>query len=291
MDNLAYSIDWLRWSVPLDVPTDKALPPVRELERSDHELKPLPWYTAAQALEHGRVDWNDEKPQLRKLVTLSGHDLAALVTGGQEPLELVRFVLAVPGVHVNRLDFAADLRDSGGNLRDLVTRFHAGELQTRAQEISTVESTRPDQGTALTVYLGSRAARRFLRAYDKAKQARVAGDWIRLELELKKHAAYQVAAAMLRHGVIPAGKAALREFVVTGLAWFDGATDPDLPGVYITHERRWSGDWEHWVYETVLPALEKALRLQVPGVRDKTTVILARTAHHSTDHGDGGLSF
>jgi len=280
------SVDWFRYSVPLDLPNVNTVPTGPSFLPSGAELRPLPFYDTALSLEHGRIDWRKDTPRQRKLITFTGSDLTAILVDGVSMLSLLEFALGLPAVRVCRLDFAIDLHDSQGNLKALAETFKAGQSTTNAQAVSVVESVAPGQHSAITVYLGSRSADRFLRVYDKALQSGHEGDWIRIELETKHGTALNLARAMLRHGIIPAGKQAIRNYVLAGVNWFDTATDPATEGVYIDPTRRKLTDTDRWLFEICLPCVEQGLLRQVPNLRAEVQLVLSRT-FASTLHGDG----
>lgn len=287
--SVSYSLDWLRWSVPLDVPTDSALPAMECFAPDDDlELKPLPYYTSVEARKCARIDWNVARPEQKRLVTMDGQALRRFRAAGGDEMNLLAFVLSLKDVTISRLDFAIDLRDEvpPGAILDLLTAWTRGELVTHAQTVNRVDGyVRGGRQHGLTLYIGSRSSPTFLRVYDKAAQleSRTGGDWIRIELECKKPIAAQVAKAMTMQDIASAGCAAIRRYVRTPVVWFEKCTEIGAYAI-VPPAGRYEGDFERWIWETVIPALDKALKTPVDGL-DKALLILVENARRSGLHG------
>jgi hypothetical protein len=111
---------------------------------------------------------------------------------------------------------------------------------------------------------------KYLRVYDKAKESGEPDGvkWTRVEIELKDEYALVALQAMGRHSIISAGKAILRQYIETGVKWFDNGTLPDGKGAYVEPVAHKLTDWEQWVINVCVPAVQKAMIKRVPGVQD-----------------------
>lgn len=281
-----FSIDWLRWTV-----RDKAEFP-RFMKHFSYVLdgevasieRPFPFYDMACKMNLGRVDWNTEKPEQGVLFTLTGSDLVEWLRAGGDHQELIDYICTLPAMNVARLDFAVDIYDPAADPNAFYRALQAGTVKTSARSTSRVESTVNGEKVGVTVYIGSRYSARLLRVYDKAVQTGSDFHWVRVELELKKEFATLLARQMSERGIVPAGKAAMRDFVGTGFDWFESALlGPNVD--YITPGKRKETKWTKWVKEVVVPNAIKAIAQDVPGFRDAMREAL-RLADISSEHGN-----
>lgn len=286
-ENYAFSLDWLRYSVPYSVTPENCVPKGAVFEPSGEVLSPLRMYDTAVSLVCGRVDWNSERPEQKRLVNFNGSALAGLVASGEKIGDLLAFVDGLEGAKVTRLDFAIDVRGMGANPLDLKVAFEAGRGTTVAQSGQIVENrARDGKQEGVTYYVGARASERFLRVYDKAAQVGEGEDWVRIELELKGGQARAALSAMVRFGVIAAGKLLIRQFYSgTGVEWYDNAIAGE-GGVYVEPVGRVRTSRERWIIEQVIPALEKELRRGNERVRFALQKLLDDTEQCSL-HGPG----
>ena len=100
----------------------------------------------------------------------------------------------------SRIDIAVDDHDEVLNIHKIYKSAKNGDWSGRFRKTRQIESNNSkgnDYGKTIT--FGSRRSNTFLRIYDKGKQERKAGHWIRCELELKKQNA-QNAIALLMNG-------------------------------------------------------------------------------------------
>lgn len=271
-----YSIDWLRFSVPYFVPNEECLPMWDCFTWEGETDKPLPNYNNCAILPCGRIDWNTERPEQKRLVTLTGKDLQQLINQQYKMQVLVEFVSKLRGLKVSRLDFAIDCYNVGAIPAEIYELHRAGKCKTRAKKASMIETYAGSEKLGETCYIGTRESMKFLRIYDKAKETadESRGEWIRIELEIKDDYALVALAAMARHGIIEGGKANIRGYIVTEKEWFDNATLPGVEGVYVEPVEHQLTDWETWVLQVALPAVQKALLKQVPGVREGVVATL-----------------
>jgi len=275
-NSYAYSLDYFRYTVDFTLQLCDVLPPVPAFDRSERELIPLPWYTNSVALECGRIDYNMLKPEMKKLVTLYGQDLERARGMGVDERTLVSFAQRLPGFHCTRVDLTCDVK--GGDYCDphqILQAFIAGACKTKARTANRVDNWQPGSRGGCTIYIGSRDSLTFLRVYDKAAQ--LGGDtpvWTRIEVECKGDVANNVCAALAAHGVIEVTKEAIRRYIRTGVQWFDDAAHSDTPGTLIAPGEHRQGDFEVWINTACLPAIARAVRERIPGVREALAHIL-----------------
>lgn len=260
-ENFRYSLDWLRYSVSYDVPVPECVPDGELYQPSGDVLTPARMYNQVVGLMHGRIDWNTERPEQKRLVTFTGSNLAGLLAGGENIPRLLGYALALKGANVTRLDFAVDVRNRGADALDLKAAFEAGRGLTDALTGQIVEGrNRKGEQKGVTYYIGSRESERFMRVYDKAAQMGLDDDWTRIELELKGGQARAAAFAMATEGIVATGKHLLRAFYQdTGVPWYDAAIEGD-EGVYVEPVGRPVSKREKWLLEQVVPALLTELR-------------------------------
>lgn len=256
-----YSVDWLRYTVPYLLPLSECVPDGEPFQPSGVVVRPQPNYNAAASLWCGRVDWNTERPELKRLVTFTGSDLAGLLAVGENISGLLGYVARLQAVNVTRLDFAVDVRGMGARPEHLKDAFEAGKGITGAQSANFVAGRkRNGERTGETLYVGSRSSDKFLRVYDKAAQMGLDGDWIRVELELKGDAAKNALLSMVQFGIVATGKELLRSYWRdTGVEWYEMAIMGD-EGAYVEPVGRPVSKREKWLLEQVIPALGTELR-------------------------------
>ncbi len=123
------------------------------------------------------------------LVTVKGQGLMAAQPGWE--MRLYRWLKAVSGAKLTRVDLAADNFESDTTLDDYLAMFHAGLFTQRVTP--TVEQAgnwvNPN-GKGRTLYIGSRVSGKLLRIYEKGLQLANGfherfPNWVRVELELK----------------------------------------------------------------------------------------------------------
>jgi len=280
-----FSLDWLRWT------TRDPAEFKRFLRHFDHVLageiatieRPFPFYDHAYKMKIGRVDWNTERPEQGVLFTLTGQDLVAWLAAGGDHQILVNYIVTLPNLTCSRLDFAADVFTPEADPDQIYEALQAGMIATSARSYSRLQSKINGGEMGVTVYIGSRSSNRLIRVYDKAVQAGTDYPWIRIEIELKKEFALKTLHQMAEQGIVKVGKAAIRDFVRSGLGWFDGTmTGPEV--AYITPGARKDTDWERWVHTIVLPNAIRAVAADVSGFRDAMIAALD-AAERSAGHG------
>lgn len=255
-------LDWLRFSVPHDVPISVVLPVGPRWQITPDKLDPLPYYTHALQLQTaGRLDWSANRPEQKRLLTWTGSDLRNLELVGLDPRDIVRAAAARPEVRFTRIDLAIDLRDGEADPYDLHDAFTTGRVKTHVRECQrTDQHTRYAVRKGATVYLGSRTSERYLRCYDKAAEQGVEGDWTRLELELKRAQACRAVKGLLDSTTAATAARMLREYIQTDIAWLETTLDElEDPALDIPPAPRHEGDRQLWLHEQAGPAVVQAL--------------------------------
>lgn len=248
-----YTIDWLSFTLPHDMPRTNDGPSHGRL--------------ATWSLAEGVTEWRSEKPRFgysaafcpssfpgpvvycwpqdgrsHTHVQWSG---SALSSNGRADALLHDTVAA--GNRVTRLDLAIDIM--AGDPLDVWVAAGRGEVLTTLRKRTMVTSD-----TGITVYLGSRSSDRFVRVYDKAGQLGLPGPWVRVELELKGDAANGIARFLAQEGVTP--------IMATVRAVVDCPTLPWWTDAFRGHDAVWGApkiearpDRSAWIAKQVVPAL------------------------------------
>jgi hypothetical protein len=295
-----YSVDYIRYTLPVDggrmeagQPADLAYLEMLQVV-PDHEafvptgdpLAPLKFYDSALRLACARVDWHSGHLRQKALVNLSGADCARAAESGLVLREFLAWILAGGG-HLTRLDFAVDVF-APVDVMAVKRAWDGGAITTLAQFCQDIGVSGKD-GADLgrTIYIGSWESERFVRVYDKAKREGVTDTpWVRIELEAKRAWAMILAAAMARDGIVPAGKALVRDFMTTPIDWFEAAVAGDEGEVGWQLPRR-ETDRQRWYREQVLPALTGDLRRDA-WLRFAVQQALGVTEGYAADHAQGG---
>jgi len=220
-------------------------------------------YTDVLLFSAGRVDWNQERPELKVCFTWTGSDLDKFQTHHKK---LLAWAVSQPGAKVTRLDFAFDHRGKHCAPDDVLACYERGYAKTHARTHSRVSSARNGAREGVTVYIGGRQSTRLLRVYDKAAQQEESGNRTRVELEVKAPLAGKLAEAMVEYGINAAGMAAIKGFIVTGVRWIDDVTSGNDAAIYERAGRK-ETDWEKWVLDVALPNVLKAMKEDVGNIR------------------------
>lgn len=146
-----------------------------------------------------KVYVNGTRPEMGIHVVMSGGSLAEMRGMGISDRGVINRVLEYGG-RVSRIDIAVDVVDSNIVISDLWNRYKNGHCKTPARNGNYIVSHGSMGGD--TMYIGKRSSTRMLRIYDKARQMGDAvSNWKRIELEVKKPVAQQVAKAISTEGV------------------------------------------------------------------------------------------
>lgn len=263
----SYALDWLRFSVGVETDRSNLLPKWDVFGWDGEMNEPFKNYNRSIKLRAGRIDWHTEQPQQKQLVTLTGADLRAIEQAGESIPELIAHVTQHETLKVSRLDFAMDIRDSGGKPAQLFKRMKAHKCKTRAKSALWIEKARDGKNDGETCYIGDRTSPKFLRLYDKAREQKSACDWLRMEIEIKDQHARNTARAMANYGLIEGGKAAIRQYIMTGLKWIDNGLADGFTGAYVAPVPDEHGNSEAWLMNIALPAVLEAIRTDHSDVR------------------------
>lgn len=268
------SLDWIRFSIPIDMPLQAPFPEDYPIYPTGEVIKPRYGYKQTAKFNVGACFWSDDHPEFRRSYDFSGSELAELVSLGADLNHMLRKAIHCSG-KFSRLDLALDIWDDPrAKARSFFAHWVSGDILTTARKGRMIGDTekRPQSGELTpvslgdTCYIGSRSSERSLRVYDKALQLDMPDQlWCRMELELKDRVATIAAAEILVHGVAPITSAHLNCMIRSGVPWIKDALnaypDPGLPpvGEKLT-------DWETWVVTVALPAVKKAYYIGLPEV-------------------------
>lgn len=164
---------------------------------------------------------------------------------------------------ISRCDVAIDVINSNVEVLD----YWRGRLEERAYDkrgkTQLITSPAGD-----TITIGSRTSEKYIRIYDKAKEQRRAGDWKRIEIEMKGRTA---------NGLQIEYNDLLRRSAASMLAMMYKTPDTVAKALQAIADgneplsgepRKARGNREIWLMEQVLPALRKT-REEQPDVYDK----------------------
>lgn len=150
------------------------------------------------------------------------------------------------GFHGTRLDFALDLYHVGIGVQDFVAAYLNGAIRVPTRSFAHIRS---QNGIAAgeTLYFGSRESERYMRIYDKGLEtgAEKAGEWLRVELELKGQRARAAFVQSTTFGTSEVGGAEIKAFMQTEFPFWEDALAgltapaPEIGERPITNRRRW----------------------------------------------------
>jgi hypothetical protein len=198
------TLDWLAFTLPFD-------DGLKSAEFLFGELTPRPVGTkgyshSAELPCGGVVSWSPERPEQKVHVELGGRGLgraAELDASLKDIKHVLKWIQDVDGV-ITRVDFALD--DRAGRLSLDVIGEHVDQelLTSRWRKGRKILATLAGQGR--TFEFGSRRSDCFLRIYDKQaeqldKGKDDPGEWVRVELELKREKANEVVGRYIQEGV------------------------------------------------------------------------------------------
>lgn len=246
-----------------------ALPPSEKITLSGEILRPMPGYNSGMGASHARLFWHTENKWQNIGVIMTGDDLRAMIAIPLPHEALIRWAIA-KSKKISRLDFALDVFNPVANAADIMDEWKSGNLGTSATKV--MEFNSYEKGTdgkvisAPTVYVGSRQSDRQLRVYDKRRQLGTDYPWTRIEIQLRDRAAWQLANAMVRAGIGPAGQQAIRDYVrIPELRWWNEAVTGET--VYIEPVGKKETDTERWIRTVCLPAIHKTASAQIEAGR------------------------
>jgi hypothetical protein len=214
---------------------------------------------------HARLFWHSLNRTQCIGVVMTGADLGAVLAIPYPHDALIRWCVA-KAHKIARLDFALDVFDPASDPLDLLHEWKRGELATPARYVQELTSYAGNPGgdvqRASTVYIGARQSDRQLRVYNKAAQLQLGGHWTRIELQLRDSRAWQMARAMVLHGIARAGQQAIRDYInAPRLTWWQRATSGDT--AYIEPVGKKQTATEKWLIDVALPVARRVAREQI----------------------------
>ena len=273
-----FALDWVRFTYDINTPLESVWQGHPCFEPDPRSVTTMPAYNTTMTLRCGRIDWHSERPENKRMMTMTGEDLTrARAMGLNERMMLCHF-FDQPDVHFTRVDIAADLY--GGERKNLISLYNAvlsEKAVCRAKRIHKIEShNQKGEDLGKSVYIGSRTSETMMRVYDKARETKMLDtEWTRVELELKNRQADAAAWAISLHGSEKVFRdMATRYLNSTGVAWYEALLrDLDAPRL-VEEPGRKITNFERWVREVCLPAIQKAVADGMPGVREALEFIL-----------------
>jgi hypothetical protein len=198
------------------------------------------------------MDWHSKRATQGFGVQFSGGDFDLLYEGGNDNLSLLRWVASLGG-KVSRLDVAVDLHGLPGlAVNDLAQAYEGGNARTSVHKWVIMRGLGATQGA--TVYAGSPTSDFRLRVYDKGAETGLGGDWVRVELQLRRALAQAFLTCALAYGLLPAFRSFLSRSVdFPTVDWFQSVlVGKTAPKPILA---RPPSAVELWLDRQVLPAL------------------------------------
>lgn len=258
LDWLTYTVEW-RYADELGAAIGRAVPPDIEFMPTGEKARAIHGYTDAVKLGIGAASFKPDDRKQKIAVQFTGADWQAIERENIDPRGLINHIAAVGG-RATRIDFALDIF-APGDPDEIYREWEAGRAKTRAETAGRYHSAKKEGGKVIaagTTYIGHTTSYQQLRVYDKAKEQKVPGDWIRAELVTRKEGARRLAQGIADHGVVDAGQQAIRDFFTCEVAWFKRAVEGRAVHLNpITHPIH---DTERWLTDDVMPVLERTLR-------------------------------
>jgi hypothetical protein len=258
-------LDWLRYTVPwnsakTELENITGASPQGELSGFTGEtLHVGQGYDKGLRMIAGAVLWSEHHQEQGISVQLTGDDLQAHRSAGNEEFDLLQWVELVGG-HCSTLHGCINVHDSGGKVAELIEEHEAGRLAKRARKIGVFTSKSKvgdewQQGD--TLYVGSAKSDTQIRIYNKAAEQGIKADWLRMEIVWRGRYAKAAHASMMAHGI----ELTIRTAIVTQLgcllSWWVEAMRGDT-GQPISLPNKESARAK-WLRQVVLPALMSEL--------------------------------
>lgn len=261
-------MDYLTFSAKEFIPIDDVI------FRKPTEIRPLiSNYKQALKFDTGAIlQWNEDKPELKKHITLSGSTLAKMSEYGLSDIEILQWALSLNRTRVGRIDLAVTSIRADGSVHGFLPHMaHYYALKNLCETRLKLDKPVVNKNLEVeTAYIGQRAKRQMLRIYDKGVDlGREANRIVRIEMERRGSVAQTVANLVVQGN----------DFGGIIRKYFDFPTIPDwleimnaepvkgnrMADVEHKTEREQDKLWA-WLYTSVTPALARAL------FNDKTDV-------------------
>lgn len=282
----SFSVDWFRATIPFEDTTINLMKrieqyfPAQEWREADKIMRP---YISGKSCDYATAMWHDNHAEFGVMLELTGMSLSAYREAGNDVSALLE-MLTRDGWKPTRIDLAIDVLNSGGRPSQIYRAWSKRRLETTARKVTIYQQTSTDaKVTGETVYIGARSSPRLLRVYDKAAERGTTGDWLRLELELKEGHAVAGTDAIINAGIQQAALSYLRSAVKTSSVPFMEQLFDDGETFAVEKLGRKKTEFERWFWKTIVPAIEKALRLGLPGAKEALQSILDNV--EVTEHG------
>ncbi len=149
-------------------------------------------YKSSYHFDSGVVHlWSEDRPELH--CVYSGKTLRN-ISQIMSIQELVQWHVKA-GHRVTRIDTAIDVMNTGAVITEFADNWKDGKVKTLAKTGILISD--PREVTGDTFYVGSRKKKRkLLRIYDKAREQKIDGDWLRFEMQYGGGAARSCASAI-----------------------------------------------------------------------------------------------
>lgn len=205
-----------------------------------------------------RVLVNPDRPEMGQHVMYSGACLNAYRNEGISARAIIKHH-ALFGDMCKRVDLALDVYDAKLDIGGMFVLLDEGSATTRAKHWNLIKGN--DGGA--TLYVGSRTSEIMLRVYDKAAETGQAGDWKRVELELKGSRAIEVSRMMSVGNDQQAVETA--RGIIKALVDFKTAQWAEITGnseVVIAKAKDNTPDTELWIMTQVATAMARLIKKQ-----------------------------
>lgn len=251
---ISCTLDWLAFTVA-DIEELKRFLAVMdwtEIDPPEKTPKPRGFYKQALQGQLWRAEWNNQRPELKVFVRMTGAQIAEYTRQGGSQERLLGVVSRLRGLGVTRLDFAVDVRGEEIDIEALYKDAREGEIETPARKYRYFAKG-DGETEAQTTYIGSRMASRMMRIYDKAAQQKKDGLWTRVEMEAKKPYAGRLIGAMVSSGISVAGRQAMRDYAKIDAGWYKAATEGIEVEIAVGERKKTNR--QLWLEEVALPAV------------------------------------
>lgn len=270
MTKVYYSIDWLQGTTPFIEGAEAMI-----IDRIQRLFPDVSWtekgraqrpYTNVVSCLYASIHWHPEHPEFKYLFRMDGHQLDAFRRDGGDVVRILKYLKQFHFT-ITRIDLARDIFDRPARPAVLYNKWKMGDLQTAARKVTIVQSATAEGSAGETVYFGGRTSERYLRVYDKGKQANVDRQWTRAEFELKGDNAEIAVQNIFGIGLHRTFHTYLGTMIPRGLPeWMKDDSNEEVVALEAIPRRVTNS--ERWLWQTVVPAIQKALAADVPGFRD-----------------------